>query len=691
MRKAILLLAGLSWPAIANAQLSVADQRTVEGKQWCAVVQLPAPATKTTSFSYRTVNDTAQAPADFAARSGKQSVRRGTSRITICGATTDNAVWQGDRQFFFEIFNAAVPISRARAAMVIGENDPAPPPPAALSLRDGSVVIEGQTGRADVERSGGDLSKGATYSYLVNAGTATAGVDFDRRSGTLKFGPGQTLSSFTFPTRDDAEIEPDETVVALITSPDAPVALSQVEIVIKDNDVAAPPPPPPVICPDGTQLPAGSTCPEPPPPPPDETGQNGNVWVPSPTPSGKVPVNLGNGDLTPAPIPGTAAPDVVGAMRFICRAGEIKKIDSLLYWGQPGKAHWHVFYGLSKNEADDTYQTMQTKDAYSTCMMPSADPANRSAYWTTIPILKLPAGATPPPWAVQMDPTLAADLGPDGKLLRPREFFWVLDHFQLYYKRFPETDPACTGTSPWGPKYTGCVQLPHGINMIFGFNMAELQDGPVPATFQCTGAGTAFPQYKGDATPALADCANAWDAGQRADLRLSIKQVAPGCWDPRYLDSPNHMDHLSYSVQKLGTGRGGCMVPGSGATDLKLIPGLSLLSSYGWNEWVQAAVRADPKWGVRCSSDDHLIAVKPEMAKACRTFHADVRASWLDSVLKRFANCFNKLLNASAGNLCDGTMMRGGSAPWYPSTKTTRWAHPTPVVPIRPEGYSAEW
>ena len=76
------------------------------------------------------------------------------------------------------------------------------------------------------------------------------------------------------------------------------------------------------------------------------------------------------------PVPPSAAPDVVGAFRFICQAAHLGYDDPIVYPGQPGKSHLHQFFGNTLTDANSTFASLRgTGD--STCM----GPLNRSAYW----------------------------------------------------------------------------------------------------------------------------------------------------------------------------------------------------------------------------------------------------------------------------------------------------------------------
>lgn len=58
--------------------------------------------------------------------------------------------------------------------------------------------------------------------------------------------------------------------------------------------------------------------------------------------------------LVTVPIPPSGAPDIVGAFRFICAAGQLRYDDPVVFPGQPDKSHLHQFYG---NESADAYST----------------------------------------------------------------------------------------------------------------------------------------------------------------------------------------------------------------------------------------------------------------------------------------------------------------------------------------------
>ena len=349
----------------------------------------------------------------------------------------------------------------------------------------------------------------------------------------------------------------------------------------------------------GVSTPSGPSTAAPPPPT--------TTPVPSPSLLGEVSIASEfdiNSELIPAPIPASAAPDVVGAFRFICTAGQLLKDDPIVYPGQAGASHLHQFYGNTGAKASSTYSSLR-KSGQSTCM----SPLNRSAYW------------------------MPAMMDGRGNVVRP-------DHIQIYYKRRPKSDPKCSLTSG-DPKAEGnCVDLPNGLKFVFGYDLVTNKTPTGAAYFNCKGSGSTAGHYSTIAT-AVGKCVS---GGQ---LGAVIK--APGCWDGKSLDSPNHRDHVAYADYG-STGVFRCP-----STHPYVIPGFTLQA------WYTIAAGDDLRqW--KLSSDD----MRPDLPHGS-TFHADFFMAW-DPAIKQMwhDNCINKMLNCAAGDLGNGWMMKQfADFSWY--------------------------
>ena len=56
-------------------------------------------------------------------------------------------------------------------------------------------------------------------------------------------------------------------------------------------------------------------------------------------------------ELVATSLPPSAAPDVVGAFRFICMPGQLKKDDPIVYPGQPGRRPLHQSLFIGADDA----------------------------------------------------------------------------------------------------------------------------------------------------------------------------------------------------------------------------------------------------------------------------------------------------------------------------------------------------
>ncbi|GEM_PF-6934202 len=80
-----------------------------------------------------------------------------------------------------------------------------------------------------------------TVAYATQAGTATANVDYDTTTGTVRFEPNQTSKTVTVPVRGDLTLEPEPPeafFVNLLNPAGATIADSQGKGTIKDDDSA---------------------------------------------------------------------------------------------------------------------------------------------------------------------------------------------------------------------------------------------------------------------------------------------------------------------------------------------------------------------------------------------------------------------------------------------------------------------
>jgi hypothetical protein len=322
-----------------------------------------------------------------------------------------------------------------------------------------------------------------------------------------------------------------------------------------------------------------------------------------------VPSNFDiNTELLSATIPGSAAPDVVGAFRFICNAGQLRYDDPIVFPGQPGKSHLHQFYGNTTADAYSTYASLRGAGS-STCM----SPLNRSAYW------------------------MPAMLNGRGSVVRP-------DFVAIYYKRRPITDPKCSLTSGDPQAEGNCVPLPNGLKFVFGYNMLDPAKTPTGSLyFNCQGTG-AVPGTYPDLVTAAKNCPTG------AQIGAVIK--APDCWDGKNLDSPDHRSHVSYGSYG-DWGYYKCP-----STHPYVIPAFTLGAWYTVDDTLDRSGTWEAGKTVTWSlSSDTMAGMTP--SKPGTTFHADWFGAWDNTVMSMWMdNCINKMLNCSGGNLGNGKQMK---------------------------------
>lgn len=299
--------------------------------------------------------------------------------------------------------------------------------------------------------------------------------------------------------------------------------------------------------------------------------------------------------LAPSAIPPSAAPDVVGAFRFICMPGQLRYDDPIVYPNQPGASHLHQFFGNDTADASSTYASLRAK-GNSSCM----SPLNRSAYW------------------------MPAMLNGKGKVVLP-------DYVTIYYKRRPLTDPIVS--DPKHPKYQGKgIKLPNGIRFIFGRDMLNLA-GPTTGAFYyaCDGPNSSQTHYRN-----LEEVQAACPAGNRIGAVIN----APDCWDGKNLDTPDHRSHVAFgSYGSAGYYKCPTSHP-------YVIPAFTMGAWFTQADGELYSLTSDPM----DTSPGH---------KRGDTFHADFFMAWDPVAHDMWEKgCIDKMLNCSAGELGNGQQLK---------------------------------
>lgn len=306
-------------------------------------------------------------------------------------------------------------------------------------------------------------------------------------------------------------------------------------------------------------------------------------------------------------LPSSNSPDVVGAFRFMCNAGQVLRDDPIVFPGQPGKSHLHQFYGNLSANGNSTYASLRSSGG-SSCEGFGPTAVNRSAYW------------------------MPAMLDGKGNVVRP-------DYVAIYYKRVPLSSPYCK-RAPIGDPSRGmgdCVPLPNGLRFIAGYDMVTNTPQTNVAYFNCDGQ-TAQPGHYATMPEAAAHCPTAQNPDGTYN-RLGAVISMPDCWDGVHLDMPDHRSHLAQGSY----GWWGYYRCDDGHP--------FLLPTFTMGVWYMV----DQNLGTWHLSSDEM---HPELP-AGSTFHADWFGAWDNKVEAVWTdNCINKKLNCAGGDLGNGTGMR---------------------------------
>lgn len=185
-------------------------------------------------------------------------------------------------------------------------------------------------------------------------------------------------------------------------------------------------------------------------------------------------------------IPPSSANEPTGNFRFLCNFSHLAYDDPIVYPGQPGASHLHMFFGNSQTNANSTYASLRASGG-SSC---AGGTLNRSGYWAP------------------------GMFNASGQVVIP-------DYITVYYK----------GNGPTAADIQQIRPFPEGMKMIAGYNMAN-PGGPTHYEWDCENGG-----YGSQTIPSC-------PAGQRVGVRL----IFPTCWDGANLDSADHRSHMAYGT-----------------------------------------------------------------------------------------------------------------------------------------------
>lgn len=281
--------------------------------------------------------------------------------------------------------------------------------------------------------------------------------------------------------------------------------------------------------------------------------------------------------------PGIQRPsnDGTGNFRTFCNPSHLANDDPLVFPGQPGRAHRHLFFGNMSTDAHSTAESLLSSGE-STC---GGGSLNRSAYW--VPALLDSRGNAVPSNGMLVYYKSGYQRGgaaPDDRIVFPNGL------------RILVGDPAATAPQQtYNNVWFGCS--PNTTN-VFNFGASIMRGQTIP---------TGCP------------------AGHRIHMSLGL----PACWDGINLDSPDHRSHVAFGDYNHGcpashpvsipeiTFNIDWTVPPEGAAALRLSSdpagvagGTTIHADYiaAWDEstvqaWLSNCVRVNADCGVNTVAD----------------------------------------------------------------------------------------
>ncbi len=200
--------------------VSIGDASVTEGNSGTTnanfTVSLTAPSDQTVTVDYQTHDGTAHSPDDYGATSGTVTFDPGETEQTVSVPVKGDTLGEGDETFTVDLSNAqGTAISDGQGIGTIIDDDPA------LSIDD-TTVTEGDLGTTDatftITLAHPAPNQTVTVDYATHDATATAPDDYEAKSGTLTFDPGQTEQTVTIQVKGDLIPEGDETFTVDLTN-----------------------------------------------------------------------------------------------------------------------------------------------------------------------------------------------------------------------------------------------------------------------------------------------------------------------------------------------------------------------------------------------------------------------------------------------------------------------------------------
>ncbi len=179
------------------------------------------------TVDFQTVNGTAVAGLDYIGTSGTLTFAPGEVTKVIPVRVIGDDIAESNETFYVNLTNAVgLTISDRQGQGLINDDDGGLAAPT-LAISDAVLATEGNgiTNLNFTVTLAGNVVNPVTVQFETGDLTALAGADYTTTSGTLTFAVGQTTATISVPVLGDAILEPDETFLVNLLSPNGATLL----------------------------------------------------------------------------------------------------------------------------------------------------------------------------------------------------------------------------------------------------------------------------------------------------------------------------------------------------------------------------------------------------------------------------------------------------------------------------------
>lgn len=182
------------------------------------VVTLSATPSQAVTVRFTTSNGTATAGSDYTAQDVILTFNPGETSKSFNVPILQDNLDENDETVNLTLStptNATLG-TLVNAALTIFDDDPLP----TVQFSSANYSINENGGSATIQVTLSTApGRTVAVNYATSNGSATAGSDYQARSGAFSFNPGETTKTFTMPINNDNTVEPDETVNLTLSSP----------------------------------------------------------------------------------------------------------------------------------------------------------------------------------------------------------------------------------------------------------------------------------------------------------------------------------------------------------------------------------------------------------------------------------------------------------------------------------------